>query len=207
MSNDETESTTTKFELPLELVQTIPSCVDTSVLGILPTIERVPARRRVQTSLEGVVGSHVDPTKYRGNGHWQHDTPLGIPGYVGFIYCIRDVMNEKLYLGKKQFRGLGKENKGEDSNWRWYISSSKELSESIRRNGKNHFEFVAIEQYKTKATLSYAETWSLMHVESPFRRDKWYNLLVNKVSWVTKEPITQKHKDRLRMMQIAANAL
>jgi hypothetical protein len=82
-------------------------------------------------------------------------------------------------------------------NWRWYISSSKELSASVKNFGKEGFEFIAIEQYHSKGTLSYAESWSLLHVEAPYRQDKWYNLLINKVSWAVKEPITERHKQRL----------
>jgi hypothetical protein len=184
-----------KFEFPAHLIGTTYISPLVATPTILPRVTRV--------SLEGKVGSRVDPTKYRGNGHWQFDEPLGTDKQVGFIYVIRDILNEKLYLGKKQFKGLGRENKGEDSNWRWYISSSKELSASIKTNGKDSFEFVAIEQYRSKGAVSYAETWSLMHVESPVNRHMWYNLLVNKVSWVVKEPITQKHKDRLHMMCMA----
>lgn len=195
------DETKPKFQLPTSFIGTF------VVPSVIPVSVRVPVTRKQQVSLEGKVGSRVDPTKYRGPGHWQFCEPMGGPGYIGFIYVIRDVMNEKLYLGKKQYKGLGKLNKGEDSNWRWYISSSKELSESIKKNGKQHFEFVAIEQYKSKGALSYAETWSLMHCETPVRRDKWYNLLVNKVSWVVKEPITGRHKERLLMMQKAAGAL
>jgi hypothetical protein len=178
---------------------------------VLPTaligVSSVPAKAKiVKVSLEGKVGSRVDSTKYRGNGHWQFPEPLGAKGYIGFIYIIRDVMTEKLYLGKKQFKGLGKINKGEDSNWRWYISSSKELSQSIKTHGKNNFEFIAIEQYKSKGGLSYAESWSLFDVQASINRDIWYNLLINKVSWVVKENITERHKERMLMMLKAVDA-
>lgn len=113
---------------------------------------------------------------------------------------IRDCLADKLYLGKKQFKGRGALNKGQESNWMWYTSSSKELNERIKTCGKDNFEFIAIEQYVPVGTLSYAETWSLMHVESPTNRDKWYNLLVNKVSWPVKVPISERHKKRLSMV-------
>lgn len=183
-----------KFKLPEHLVAFIPE----------PPVVKVKPKRAVQVSLEGVVGSRIDPTKYRGNGHWQYCEDMGGKEYVGFIYVIRDVMNEKLYLGKKYYRSMGRETKGNELNWRWYISSSDKLSDAVKARGKDKFEFVCIEQYRTKGALSYAETWSLMHVESPAHQDKWYNLLVNKVSWAVKEPISERHKERLKMMQIAA---
>lgn len=170
----------------------------TSLIDFKYVAEKV-VKKRQMVSLEGKIGSHVDPTKYRGNGHWEWDEePLGSKGFTGFIYVIHDVMNAKLYLGKKQFVGAGKLNKGQDSNWRWYISSSKELSESVKINQKENFRFIAIEQYKSKGALSYAETWSLLYAQTPVHRHKWYNVLINKISWSVKEPPTQRHKERLR---------
>ena len=166
----------------------------------------LPKIKRQTVSLEGVPNSKVDARNYRGNGHWQShmNEPMGGKEYVGFIYVIRNVEEEKLYLGKKLYRSMGSITKNEPSNWPWYISSSKEVSAAVKKFGKQKFEFVCIHQYKNKAMLSYAETWSLMYCETPYRRDKWYNLLVNKVSWVTKEPIPELHKQRLNMMMKAA---
>ena len=186
-----------KFKFPEHLIG--------SIAHIPDIVVKPKAKRITQVSLEGVVGSRVDPTKYRGNGHWQFPKSMGDKEYIGFIYIIRDVVNEKLYLGKKFYRSTGKETRGNELNWRWYISSSKELSEAIKKNGKQNFEFVCIAEYRSKGMLSYAETWSLLHVEAPFRRDKWYNLLINKVSWVVKEPISEEHKARMNMMLKAAN--
>lgn len=159
--------------------------------------------KAVRVSLEGKIGSIVDARNYRGNGHWQWDgESLGQKPYTGFIYVIKDLREKKLYLGKKQFVGAGKINKGQDSNWRWYISSSKELSVSIKLHQKENFEFIAIEQYVSKGALSYAETWSLLHVQAPVYRNKWYNVLVNKISWPVKEAPTQRHRERLhRVME------
>lgn len=193
------DETTPKFRLPPDLI------------GNIYIPPRVSPKRAVQVSLEGKAGSRVDPTKYRGNGHWVFPEDLGGDGYNGFIYIIRDIANNKLYLGKKNFSTLKKvegttRRQKQDLNWRWYISSSKELSEQIKIHGKQKFEFIAIEQYKAKGALSYAETWSLMYVQSPYRRDIWYNLLINKVSWVVKEPITQRHIARIDMMLKAVDS-
>ena len=164
--------------------------------------------RRQRVSLEGKVGSIVDARNYRGNGHWEwiEGELLGGKGYIGFIYVIYDTVNQRLYLGKKQYKGMGKLNKGQDSNWRWYISSSKELSESVKLNEKQGFRYIAIEEYKTKGGLSYAETWSLCHVQTPVYRDKWYNVLINKVTWSVKEPPTDRHKVRLHAIMNEAEA-
>jgi hypothetical protein len=58
------------------------------------------------------------------------------------------------------------------------------------------FDFICLEQYQTKGTLSYSETWSLCYVEAP-TNDRWYNRLIEKVSWNVKEAITDRHKERL----------
>lgn len=193
IKNEETSIPTTDRKL-FTLPPGFDPLVRVSVPGNLP-----PAKAaKVRVSLEGKVGSVVDARNYRNNGHWDwDDEPLGSKPNIGFIYVIKDIINAKLYLGKKQFVGAGKVNKGQDSNWRWYISSSKELSESIKTHGKDNFEFIAIEQYKSKGGLSYAETWSLLHVQTPVYRDKWYNVLINKISWRVTEPPTARHRERL----------
>jgi len=149
---------------------------------------------------EKKVIKRVNRQDYRGNGRWLFPSELGHDGHLGFIYVIHDCLEDKYYLGKKQYFGTGKANKGIISNWQWYISSSKELSASIQTHGEEAFEFIVLEEYRTKGTLSYAETWSLMYVETPSNQDRWYNKLVNGVSWTCREKITQRHKDRLQMV-------
>ena len=131
------------------------------------------------------------------NGHWQFDKPLCQDGQFGFIYLIHDKVNNRMYIGKKQYFGTGKENKGQETNWKWYTSSCKALQEAIKANGKEHFEFYVLDEYYVRGTLGFAETWSLMFVEAPANRDKWYNMLVGKISWTVKEAISEKHKSRL----------
>jgi hypothetical protein len=150
----------------------------------------------INVKFEGVVPKITKTTvlpKYD-NGHWKFPEQMG--DGVGFIYVIRDSVLERCYLGKKQFLGMGKLNKGKESNWRKYTSSSKLLAEMFKERPKEEFEFICIEQYKTKGTLSYAETWSLCLVEAPTSRT-WYNTLIEKVSWNVKEPVSDRHKERL----------
>jgi hypothetical protein len=143
------------------------------------------------------MATRIKRSDQEGNGHWIFDEPLGGKNF-GFIYLIRDCETGKGYIGKKQFRGAGKMNKGVESNWQWYTSSCKDLVAAIKERGKENFEFIALEQYVNRGTLGYAETWSLMHVETPTNRHIWYNLLVNKISWPVKEAITDRHKKRIR---------
>ena len=130
------------------------------------------------------------------NGHWHFEEQMG-GKYVGFIYVIRDNYLKRFYLGKKSFYGAGVKNKGKESDWRKYLSSSKLLKEMFAERPKEEFDFIVLEQYKTKGTLSYSETWSLCLVEAP-TSPTWYNHLIEKVSWNVKEPISDRHKDRLQ---------
>lgn len=131
------------------------------------------------------------------NGHWIFDKPMCQDKQFGFIYLIHDTVNNRMYIGKKQYFGTGKENKGQDTNWKWYSSSCKALQDAIKANNKEGFLFYVLEEYHVRGTLGFAETWSLMQVEAPANRDKWYNMLVNKISWTVREGISKKHKRRL----------
>jgi len=128
------------------------------------------------------------------NGHWDFPEQMGVG--VGFIYVIFDRYLQRAYLGKKSYYGAGVLNKGVESNWRKYTSSSKTLKELLAERPREEFEFICLEQYNTKGTLSYSETWSLCHVEAPTSKI-WYNHLIGKVSWNVREPITLRHKERL----------
>jgi len=130
------------------------------------------------------------------NGHWHFPEQMGSLEYVGFIYLIRDTELNRFYLGKKSYRSASKANKGAESNWRSYLSSSRLLAEMFAERPKEEFDFICLEQYKTKGTLSYSETWSLCLVEAPTSKI-WYNTLIEKVSWNVKEPISDRHKERL----------
>jgi hypothetical protein len=134
-----------------------------------------------------------------GNGHWNFPEDMGAPGYFGFVYAIFDPQTKRGYIGKKQFFGTGKLNKGQDSNWRRYTSSCKELNEEIRLRGIQNFSFIVLEQYKIRGTLGWAEVWSQCIAETP-TSNVWYNGLIEKVSWAVKEEITKRHKERLQMV-------
>lgn len=131
------------------------------------------------------------------NGHWSFPEQMGGKDYAGFIYVIRDTILKRCYLGKKAYYGKGKLNHGQESDWRRYKSSSKLLAEMFKERPIEEFEFICIEQYKTKGTLSYSETWSLCLLEAP--TTKWlYNVRIEGVSWPVREPISDRHKERLQ---------
>lgn len=134
-----------------------------------------------------------------GSGHWEFPVEPGSEEYFGFVYAIFDPETRRGYIGKKQYRGSGKLNKGKESDWRRYTSSCKELVEAIRQRGIQNFRFIILEQYKVRGTLTYAETWTQCHVETP-TSPNWYNTRIEEVSWNVKEMITDRHKERLKMV-------
>lgn len=142
------------------------------------------------------INSRIQTVDYiKPNGHWVFEDPMG-EHFMGFIYVIYDKVLNRAYLGKKQFKGTGKLNYGKESNWKKYTSSSKLLNELLKKRPKEEFDFICIEQYQSKGTLAYAETWSLCLVEAP-TTPNWYNTQIEQVSWPVKEPITTRHKNRL----------
>jgi hypothetical protein len=130
------------------------------------------------------------------NGHWKFHRQMTETGCVGFIYVIRDTVLERFYLGKKKYFGEGVKNRGVESAWRKYKSSSNLLKEVMQDRPSEEFEYICLEEYKAKGALSYAETWTLCHVEAP-TSVTWYNTRIEKVSWSVKEPISDVHKERL----------
>ena len=131
------------------------------------------------------------------NGHWQFPEQMG--NGVGFLYVIRDNYLKRFYLGKKFYKNRNRATYANvESNWRTYTSSSKVLKELFKhRPIYEEFDFIALEEYETKGTLAYAETWSLCYVEAP-TNNQWYNTMIGKVFWKIKEPITERHKERLK---------
>jgi hypothetical protein len=138
--------------------------------------------------------------KIQTNGHWCFCEELPFTTASGFVYLIRNKTNGMMYIGKKNFRGAGKLNKGKQSNWETYTGSSKQVNEDIKKLGKENFEFYIIEYYNNKGSVSYAEAWSQHYAEIPTNNDKFYNRFIDKVSWKVSEPITDRHKKRLKKL-------
>jgi hypothetical protein len=132
------------------------------------------------------------------NGHWQFSEQMGSIDKIGFIYVIRDNYMGRFYLGKKSYRGSGKLNKGVESKWRSYMSSSNTMKEMFHERDLKDFDFIVLEEYKAKGALAYAETWSLCFVEAP-TTPNWYNKRIEAISWSVKERVTDRHKERLQL--------
>ncbi len=139
----------------------------------------------------------VDKTKPKfSNGHWLFPEQMGDPPYTGFVYIIHDLYLNRAYIGKKSFISKSPAHGTRESDWKTYVSSSTILKEFLKIRPKEEFNFICLEQYKTKGTLSYAETWSACIAEVP-TSTVFYNTRIEKVSWSVTEPISERHKERL----------
>ena len=135
------------------------------------------------------------------NGHWNNSgDQLDYLRARGFVYVIYNTLNGMGYIGKKNFRINGKRNKGQQSAWRSYTSSSISVNEDIQNHGKKHFQFYILDQYYTTGGLSWAETWSQTVAEIPSNNHLWYNRFIDKCMWEVKEPPTEKHRRRLKKL-------
>lgn len=101
-------------------------------------------------------------------GHWiAQGLQLEPDRAIGFVYLIVDLETKQKYIGKKNFAGRGKKNKGDPSNWKAYYSSSKTLQAMIEEKGKDAFAFIIIEQYFTLGGLSFRRLGHRLFVRYP----------------------------------------
>lgn len=110
--------------------------------------------------------------------------------YVGFVYCITNLVNGKKYIGKKlakftktkykmvtQKNGIKKRKKLReliDSDWRDYYGSSDALKSDIDSLGEENFNREIICFCKSKAECSYIEARTQMDMRV-LESDQFYN--------------------------------
>jgi len=122
-------------------------------------------------------------------GHWKIKDGLDFTeDCFGFIYSIKNLTNNKTYIGKKQCRRKIKRKplKGKlrnridskESDWKFYTGSSNDLNEDIKKCGKDNFEFLILKTCGSKWELSYEE------IKEQISRDvllneNYYNGIIN----------------------------
>lgn len=125
------------------------------------------------------------------NGNPFSDVTTLDDNYIGFIYCITNLIDGRQYIGKKTLfstrkvqrvvtlkNGTKKKKKITqkiESDWKNYWSSSKELQEDIEKLGKESFKREIIKLCKTKAEMSYYETKYQLELDVLIQPDRWYN--------------------------------
>ena len=138
------------------------------------------------------------------NGHWSFTEIMNANGsYCGFVYGVRNRLNGKMYLGRKQYMEAGPKGK-QMSDWKTYTTSNREidnLARTLLGSGvpvTDLFDMVVLEEYRTIGTLCFAEVWCIVTAETPANKNLFYNTLINGVSWHIKEQISQRNRDRLK---------
>jgi len=84
--------------------------------------------------------------------------------YIGFVYIITNLTNQRKYIGKKNFytskmkkiKGKRKRIKSE-SDWKTYYGSNKELSADVIKLGEGNFHREILRLCTSKGEMSYFE--------------------------------------------------
>ena len=104
--------------------------------------------------------------------------------YIGYVYCITDLSNNKKYIGKKLFRSTRKlkplkgqkrrRTKITESDWMSYYGSSEEVKSLVEEKGQDNFHREIIHLCKSKGEMSYLEAKEQFDREV-LLSDEYYN--------------------------------
>jgi len=87
-------------------------------------------------------------------GHWDlMIEDFNITEYFGFIYLIVNKINNRRYIGKKNFIVKGEPH----GSWKDYTGSQLNLNSDIKELGKENFDFIILEVSTTKENLNIRE--------------------------------------------------
>ena len=113
-----------------------------------------------------------------------------IDDYVGFVYIITNMNNDRRYIGKKLLkRTKTKQVKGKkkrslvESDWKTYYGSNKELQEDVIQMGASNFKREILRLCKTKGECNYFEAkyqFDLRVLEREEFYNCWIQLKVHK---------------------------
>jgi len=129
--------------------------------------------------------SYENPWLYKGEPYDPTDEVLN--DYIGYVYVIVDLTNQKKYLGKKLFWSKktlpplkGKTRKRRSlivSDWKKYYGSSETVKQLIADNGKESFHREILHFCKTRGQLGYLELYEQVSRHA-LLRDDYYNGIV-----------------------------
>jgi len=110
-----------------------------------------------------------------------------IGDYVGFVYVITDLSNDKKYVGKKLFKSKrrlpplkGKTRKRtvvKESDWQDYFGSSDLVKTLVEEHGRDNFHREILHLCMSKGELSYMETYEIL-IRHAIIKDEYYNAFV-----------------------------
>lgn len=110
---------------------------------------------------------------------------------IGFVYCITNTINGRMYIGKKLAKfsktiyktvklknGTKKKKRIKtkiNSDWQTYWSSSAELKEDVIALGEHNFKREILRYCNSKNELSYYEAKYQFEYDVLLDESKWYN--------------------------------
>ena len=117
--------------------------------------------------------------------------------YVGFVYLITNLTNDRKYIGKKNFyfsktrtvKGKRKRTKVE-SDWKDYYGSNKELQADVELLGKDLFKREILKLCKSKGEFGYYEA-KYQFENNVLESDNYYN------TWI----MVRVHKKHLTFLK------
>ena len=111
-----------------------------------------------------------------------------IDEYIGFVYVITDLSNNKKYVGKKLFTSTtrlpplkGKTRKRtvkKESDWKTYFGSSEEVKMLVEQQGPDAFHREIIHLCYSKGEMSYLEAKEQFD-RDVLLSDDYYNGIIN----------------------------
>lgn len=111
-----------------------------------------------------------------------------IDDYIGFVYIITDLSNNKKYVGKKLLQSKRKlpPLKGKtrrrtvvkESDWQDYFGSSDEVKALVEEKGPGNFHREILHLCHSKGEMSYLEAKEQFEREV-LLRDDYYNGIIN----------------------------
>jgi len=111
-----------------------------------------------------------------------------IEDFIGFVYVITDLSNQKKYVGKKLFKSKrklpplkGKTRKRsviKESDWMTYYGSSDEVKAILESKGAENFHREILHLCFSKGEMSYLETKEQFD-RNVLLSDEYYNGIIN----------------------------
>jgi len=100
---------------------------------------------------------------------------------VGFVYIIKNLTNNRFYIGKKLLTKAGyKQVKGKKrkirkiSDWESYYGSNKELQEDVKQLGESNFKREILHLCYSRSECSFLETYEII-IQNALLSTNYYN--------------------------------
>jgi hypothetical protein len=124
------------------------------------------------------------------NGVWKYDHQMGQKPYLGFVYIVHDKWAKRYYIGKKSYKVKRGLKKGEESDWRYYKTSCKELKDHMAIRPAAEFDFIVLGECTTLGGLAWAETF-LQTLSCVPLSSEFYNTRIESITFKVNEEVNK----------------